>query len=232
LGRVRSLDRRVPTRRHGATQFVRGRVLSQAIWSNGYRSVCLYGHCKYGHSPTHQVQIIVLEAFWGPRPAGLVACHNDGRADNNAFANLRWDTASANEKDKLCHGTNPWRRRTHCPLGHLLERPNLVHAAAMRGARNCLACGRARAYLRNVLGGGDAEALRKLADSYYAQIMDPSPPSQAVKEEKICEICGSSYSRAKGMRPAQFARRRQCSRSCAGTARWRNDPRRRQRQAS
>lgn len=34
------------------------------------------------------------------------ACHCDGNKDNNAIDNLRWDTRSGNEADKLLHGTS------------------------------------------------------------------------------------------------------------------------------
>lgn len=49
---------------------------------------------------------LVLEAFVGPRPDGLVACHGDGNKDNNAKSNLRWDTHAANIADKKSHGTD------------------------------------------------------------------------------------------------------------------------------
>ena len=49
-------------------------------------------------------QILVLEAFIGLRPDGMEACHCDGNPGNNALTNLRWDTHSENEKDKVSHG--------------------------------------------------------------------------------------------------------------------------------
>jgi hypothetical protein len=48
---------------------------------------------------------LVLEAFVGLRPTGLVCCHNDGDPTNNRLSNLRWDTYLANEHDKVRHGT-------------------------------------------------------------------------------------------------------------------------------
>jgi hypothetical protein len=52
-----------------------------------------------------RVHRLVLEAFVGPCPEGMEACHNDGDTHNNRLANLRWDTAKANHADKLRHGT-------------------------------------------------------------------------------------------------------------------------------
>lgn len=47
----------------------------------------------------------VLEAFVGPRPPGMEACHRDGNCRNDSSANLRCDTPTANKSDMLLHGT-------------------------------------------------------------------------------------------------------------------------------
>jgi hypothetical protein len=47
---------------------------------------------------------LVLEAFFGPRPAGLICCHWDGDPANNCVENLRWDTYKSNCDDMLRHG--------------------------------------------------------------------------------------------------------------------------------
>ncbi len=54
---------------------------------------------------TKRAHELVLELFVGPRPLGMVACHNDGNSRNNDVSNLRWDTPAANEADKVRHGT-------------------------------------------------------------------------------------------------------------------------------
>lgn len=51
------------------------------------------------------VHRLVLEAFVGPCPPGLLACHKDGNPTNNNLSNLRWDTRSANAIDSINHGT-------------------------------------------------------------------------------------------------------------------------------
>lgn len=56
-------------------------------------------YCKYIHR-------LMLEAFVGPCPPGMVACHNDGNKLNNLISNLRWDTPRNNELDKKRHGVD------------------------------------------------------------------------------------------------------------------------------
>lgn len=51
------------------------------------------------------VAIMVLEAFVGPRPAGMVCAHNNGVNTDNRASNLRWATYRENEADKALHGT-------------------------------------------------------------------------------------------------------------------------------
>jgi hypothetical protein len=78
-----------------------GRNLKQS--TNGvYRKVVLSKDAKLKNAYIHRM---VLEAFRGPCPNGLVACHNDGDVNNNRLENLRWDTVSNNAMDKMRHGT-------------------------------------------------------------------------------------------------------------------------------
>jgi hypothetical protein len=67
------------------------------------------GYCQVGLKrevlKTKKNHILVLEAFTGPRPKGMEACHNDGDKNNNRLSNLRWDTPKNNAKDKIKHGT-------------------------------------------------------------------------------------------------------------------------------
>ncbi len=52
------------------------------------------------------VSVLILESFVGPAPDKHRACHNDGNASNNILSNLRWDTDSANQLDRIKHGTD------------------------------------------------------------------------------------------------------------------------------
>lgn len=65
------------------------------------------------------VHRVVLEAFVGPAPEGMEACHNDGDPANNALSNLRWDTHAANNDDRFRHGTVP--QGEHCGSSKLTE---------------------------------------------------------------------------------------------------------------
>src|SRR6476646_4829912 len=62
---------------------LKGRYLRVALWIDGVRSERMVHH-------------LVLEAFVGPRPLGLEACHKDDDPTNNALDNLRWDTKQSN----------------------------------------------------------------------------------------------------------------------------------------
>lgn len=56
---------------------------------------------------TLYVHRLVCEAFHGAAPASSYqCCHNDGNKHNNQVENLRWDTRSANEMDRVAHGTS------------------------------------------------------------------------------------------------------------------------------
>lgn len=52
-----------------------------------------------------RVHRLILEAFVGPCPPGMVACHNNGDRTDNRLCNLRWDTQLANVADSVVHGT-------------------------------------------------------------------------------------------------------------------------------
>ncbi|WP_422928621.1 HNH endonuclease [Singulisphaera sp. PoT] len=60
---------------------------------------------KGGKTFTRYVHHLVLEAFRGPCPLGMEACHGDGDSKNNRLDNLRWDTSKANKADMAEHGT-------------------------------------------------------------------------------------------------------------------------------
>lgn len=50
----------------------------------------------------------VLEAHAGPCPPGMESCHGPGgKLDNRWPENLRWDTKSENERDKIRDGMTP-----------------------------------------------------------------------------------------------------------------------------
>lgn len=132
LGRVRSL---LPTsgtnggRRRGAPDGV-----LKPTPSGKYYTVSL------GRRNTRTVHTLVLEAFVGPCPEGLEACHNNGDHADNTLGNLRWDTRSENAKDKTRHGTNPNALKTSCPAEHEYDDENT--GIRPDGSRYCKKCAR------------------------------------------------------------------------------------------
>lgn len=97
LGRVRSLSR-------GG---YRGRIIKPYLNRKDYPRLMVAlcdGKRKHGGRqafPT--VHRIVLEAFVGPRPDGMEACHYNGDACDNRLKNLRWDTKMGNVADRRRH---------------------------------------------------------------------------------------------------------------------------------
>lgn len=68
----------------------------------GHRKVTLYRH---GRPVTRLVHRLVLEAFAGPIPPGMVTRHLDGDPANNQLKNLSWGTQAENLQDAVRHGT-------------------------------------------------------------------------------------------------------------------------------
>jgi hypothetical protein len=79
--------------------------LSHQLDQDGYPHVNLYVNGKHH---TIKVQRLVALHFLGPRPEGMVVCHNDGNKLNCSGDNLRYDTQGANIADIYIHGNeNP-----------------------------------------------------------------------------------------------------------------------------
>lgn len=71
----------------------------------GYRRVRLRHE---GKTNVFWVHHLVLEAFVGPCPPGMEACHfPDRNPANNRLDNLRWATHGDNCEDRSRHGTQP-----------------------------------------------------------------------------------------------------------------------------
>jgi len=96
LGRVRvsydSLNR--------SPKFRSGKILKLHFVNNYLRVWFCAPVKKFGF-----VHSVVLKAFVGPRPDGLVARHLDGNSRNNCVENLTWGTQLQNTHDKQTHGT-------------------------------------------------------------------------------------------------------------------------------
>lgn len=92
MGRVYSLN--------GGMRYRYKGVLLKPSSAKGYLRIKLHRPVKEGR--IHQM---VLEAFVGPRPEGMDACHNDGNSLNNRLDNLRWASPKENMADAKKHGT-------------------------------------------------------------------------------------------------------------------------------
>lgn len=68
-----------------------------------YLAVALYVDKRRFDRPVHK---LILEAFRGPAPKGLLARHVNGKCQDNRLSNLRWGTPGANQRDRLRHGTD------------------------------------------------------------------------------------------------------------------------------
>lgn len=115
---------------------------------SGYHMVTLKSN---GRRKTYHVHRLVLDAFVGPLPDGLVSCHNNGDPQDNRLANLRYDTPSANNFDKVRHGKDHNTNKTHCPAGHEYT-PENIRPVNGRKWRQCIICARKRQreYMRRV----------------------------------------------------------------------------------
>lgn len=138
LGRVRSIDR-VIIRSNGHRVPLKGVVLSPESSSTRYLAVHLSGG---GRHTVKRVHVLVAAAFIGPRPAGLLICHNDDDGHNNRAANLRYDTNRNNMLDAVALGANRNANKTHCPKGHEYSAENARIYARPGGtpSRYCRAC--------------------------------------------------------------------------------------------
>jgi NUMOD4 motif/HNH endonuclease len=118
LGRVRSLDRILP-----GGQFCAGTVLKQSPDSRGYMRVSLQRGRK---SSTKRVHVLVMEAFAGPRPAGMHILHKDDDKSRNDINSLRYGTGSENEREKKGERERDGRgryRRGRKEIGRKKESP-------------------------------------------------------------------------------------------------------------
>lgn len=82
---------------HGATV---GKCKKSTV-TNGHAVVSL---SRDSRTSTALVHRMVLEAFIGPAPDGMEACHNDGNGLNNMLANLRWGSRQSNAHDRIRDG--------------------------------------------------------------------------------------------------------------------------------
>lgn len=82
-----------------------GMILTPSIEKDTGRAVV--NLCKNAVRDRKRVHVLVLTAFVGARPEGMVACHfPDGNPANNRLSNLRWGTRKENGEDMVKHGNS------------------------------------------------------------------------------------------------------------------------------
>lgn len=101
LGRVRSVDRilgQIGSHGKPIVRQLRGRVLKTHAQPGRYKKCIL-------SRKSHDVHIVVLTAFSGPKAAKHLQCrHLDGDNLNNRADNLKWGTILENRADTRRHG--------------------------------------------------------------------------------------------------------------------------------
>jgi len=140
LGRIRSLDRMVPTRGAGM-RLSPGRILKGGTYKDGHKHLVLSAEGRRHASTVHR---LVMLAFVGPRPEGMEIRHLNGIPDDNRVTNLAYGTALENAEDRDDrHGTNHELNVTECPQGHkYTEASTYVTPNGWRQCRTCRDGGR------------------------------------------------------------------------------------------
>jgi hypothetical protein len=102
LGRVRSIDKRVLLRNRWGDyrwRHYRGKMLKLVPTHLGYFRV------KLGeHDNGADVHTLVMLAFRGPPPAGMIVRHLDNDGRNNRLSNLKYGTHAENYADAAATG--------------------------------------------------------------------------------------------------------------------------------
>jgi|688.fasta_scaffold962742_2 hypothetical protein len=134
-GRVRSLDR-IITYPDGHEQTHMGKGLSPWSDPQGRQQVTLTIN---SNTKSVRVHRLVLEAFIGPCPSGMVACHWNDDSTDNRLENLRWDTPLANAQDLRRNGGQYQANKKQCINGHNFTEENTYRHPG-RKRRTCRTC--------------------------------------------------------------------------------------------
>lgn len=75
--------------------------LEGSVHHDGYRYITLY---RDGTARSRKIAALVCEAFHGPRPEKMEACHDNGIRTDDHADNLYWGTRRENAADRQRHG--------------------------------------------------------------------------------------------------------------------------------
>lgn len=160
LGRLRSLGRVDNRGRRRAPRLMRGSPDGENYIVVVLTAAGVDG--APGRRLPERMHVLVLEAFVGPRPSGVDACHANDIPTDNRLVNLRWDVRSANRADAIRNRSRLTTSRLpgarirvsgSCIRGHLLAEPNLS-GAPVTSRRRCLACQRGHNAVRDAAKRG------------------------------------------------------------------------------
>jgi hypothetical protein len=152
LGQVRSLDRVIVNNIHGGMWVRPGRILKPWMHSRGYPWVTLAGQKKFA------IHRLVLLAFVGPIPKGMIVRHlNDIKTDNR-LVNLRYGTHLENSFDIITNGNHKQANQTHCIRGHEFTPENTALNSGRKG-RSCRICMYIR--IQKYQAGKDADSRQR-----------------------------------------------------------------------
>jgi len=181
------------------------RVMRPSMNQYGYPTV---GLSRPGLVVRRAIHVLVAKAFLGPRLHGMEVCHNDGNSANAALTNLRYDTRSGNERDKIAHGTHANARKTHCKRDHEFTPENTY--LTVQGARECRTCARYREAIY-----AEAAKATRVAKPHPNKLKTHCPQDHEYTEEntyrnpasghRMCRTCMRERNRA--VRAAERAKR-------------------------
>ncbi len=135
LGRIRSVPR-TNVNSIGIVRLLAPRILAPRQCSGGHVGVSIYKHNQKRYV---QVHTLVLEAFVGPRPAGMECRHLNGHPADNRPCNLEWGTRKANEADKKRHKTHKRGAEHHKAKLTQEQREIIIATPATYGSASDLA---------------------------------------------------------------------------------------------
>ena len=97
----------------------------------GYLRAAIF---KDGIQCKRMVHRLILEAFVGPCPPGMNACHTDDNRENNTLSNLRWDYPQGNWVDRKRNGRHHSMQGEQHPMAKLTAMEiNTIRCAVAAG---------------------------------------------------------------------------------------------------
>ena len=151
---------------------------------------------KKGKQKFFKVQILVLEAFIGPKPENTECCHYNDDKYNNRLENLYWGTRSQNMKDATRNGRKLGFAKTGAPeqRGELNQISKLTNWA-VKSIRKRLRSGKSTIQQLSTRFGTSRESIREAAIGItWTHITDPEP----LTEQEMNKIRDRSYNRMRG----------------------------------